>query len=344
MFCKFVAVFERRASIIASYLKRSSFLPRIPSSAVLNMQESYPVIAKVPTHIFTWGKWIEESLGDQKEIVLCITGNPGLPGFYTKFLSTVYECLNKELPVWVIGQAGHDEADESPYKKLVPPLVGNENMYNLQGQLQHKIEFIRKYVPEDVKIHLIGHSIGAYMALELLKVPDISDRVQHCYFLFPTLERMVGAKNGFIATRLVNPVWFALRWFYRIFALLPLFVRTWIIYLYYIVDGIPKYYLGTGLKYMNPDVIDKIWFLAMDEMQKVKELDVETLSKNKQRIKLYYGTTDGWVPVKYYHELKQRIPDIDAELCTRKYEHAFVLRSAAQMGYAVGEWILKFRA
>lgn len=68
------------------------------------MQESYPVVGKVPTHILTWGKWIEESLNDQKEIVICITGNPGLPGFYTQFLSTIHECLNKELPVWVIGE------------------------------------------------------------------------------------------------------------------------------------------------------------------------------------------------------------------------------------------------
>lgn len=217
-------------------------------------------------------------------------------------------------------------------------------MFNLKGQLQHKIEFIRKYVPEDVKIHLIGHSIGAYMALELLKVPDISDRIQHCYFLFPTLERMAKSRNGFIVTRIINPMWCVWQWFYRMFDMLPLFIRTWIIYMYYLVDGIPKYYLGTGLKYMNPSVIDKIWFLAIDEMEKVKDLDMDTLIKNKQRIKLYYGSKDGWVPVQYYHDLKQRIPDIDAELCTRNYEHAFVLRSAAQMGFSVGEWILKYRA
>uniref|UniRef100_A0A2M4APM7 Lipid droplet-associated hydrolase n=1 Tax=Anopheles triannulatus TaxID=58253 RepID=A0A2M4APM7_9DIPT len=334
--------FVKRAGAIRALL-RGTVQPTIRSTTAINMQESYPVIAKVPTHILTWGKWIEESLGDQKEIVLCITGNPGLPGFYTKFLSTVHECLNKEMPVWVIGQAGHDEADENPYKRPTPPLQGNEELYNLSGQLQHKIEFIRKYVPEDVKIHLIAHSIGSYMALELLKVPDISARVKHCYFLFPTLERMASTRNGFIVTRLINPVWCVWQLFYRMFAMLPLFVRTWIIYIYFLFDKIPKCYLGTGLKYMNPAVIDKIWFLAIDEMKKVRELDVDTLSENKHRIKLYYGTTDGWVPVKYYHDLKARLPDIDAELCTKKYDHAFVLRSAAQMGFTVGEWILKYR-
>lgn len=42
------------------------------------MQEAYVNIRDIPTHIMTWGKWIEESLGeDTKEIVICITGNPG---------------------------------------------------------------------------------------------------------------------------------------------------------------------------------------------------------------------------------------------------------------------------
>lgn len=307
------------------------------------MQESYPVVGKVPTHILTWGKWIEESLGGQKEIVICITGNPGLPGFYTQFLSTVYECLNKELPVWVIGHAGHDEAEDGPYKKPLPPLEGNESLYNLAGQLQHKVDFIRKYVPSDVKIHLIGHSIGAYLALELLKIPDISDRIQHCYMLFPTIERMVNTKNGFILTRIVKPFYFLVQWFYQCFALLPTVIKVWIIYAYFVISRTPKYFLGTGLKYANPAVVHKVWIMALDEMEKVRELDVENIKANKYRLKFYYGTTDGWVPVKFYRELMQMVPEVDAELCTRSYEHAFVLKAASQMGFMVGEWILKHR-
>lgn len=307
------------------------------------MQESYPLVGKTPTHIMTWGKWIEESLGDQKEIVICITGNPGLPGFYTQFLSTIYNCLNKELPVWVIGHAGHDEALDGPYKKPLPPLKGNESLYCLAGQLQHKVDFIRKYVPADVKIHMIGHSIGAYLALELLKIPDISDRVQHCYMLFPTIERMVDSKNGFILTRIVKPFYFLVQWFYQCFAVLPTVVKVWIIYAYFVVSRTPKHFMGTGLKYANPAVVDKVWIMALDEMEKVRELDVEHIRANQHRLKFYYGSTDGWVPVKYYRELKQKLPEVDAELCTRKYEHAFVLKSASQMGFMVGEWILKHR-
>lgn len=54
-----------------------------------------------------------------------------------------------------------------------------------------QVEFIRNNIQPDVKIHLIGHSIGAYMALQLLKIDDISKQIQHCYALFPTIEYMV---------------------------------------------------------------------------------------------------------------------------------------------------------
>lgn len=74
------------------------------------MQEGYVVINSVPTHIYTYGKWIEEKFDeDTKEIVLIISGNPGLPGFYTTFASTLYDEFQKRVPVWVIGQAGEFE-------------------------------------------------------------------------------------------------------------------------------------------------------------------------------------------------------------------------------------------
>lgn len=66
------------------------------------MQEAFVNIANVPTHIMTWGHWIEESF-TKKEVIICFTGNPGLPGFYTKFLATIHENVGTDIPVWIIG-------------------------------------------------------------------------------------------------------------------------------------------------------------------------------------------------------------------------------------------------
>lgn len=67
------------------------------------MREAFVNINDVPTHIMTWGNWIEESFS-KKEVVICVTGNPGLPGFYPQFMATIHEQLGSDTPVWVIGK------------------------------------------------------------------------------------------------------------------------------------------------------------------------------------------------------------------------------------------------
>lgn len=66
------------------------------------MREGFVNINCIPTHIFTWGNWIEDSI-EKNEVVICITGNPGLAGFYTQFMSTISQKIGADVPVWVIG-------------------------------------------------------------------------------------------------------------------------------------------------------------------------------------------------------------------------------------------------
>lgn len=60
-------------------------------------------VCGVPTKIRTWGKSLGENF-DRKEIVLFITGNPGLSGFYITFLTTLFKFLQGNIPVWIIGK------------------------------------------------------------------------------------------------------------------------------------------------------------------------------------------------------------------------------------------------
>lgn len=59
-------------------------------------------ISGVPTRILTWGKKLGDKF-DRKEIVLFVTGNPGLSGFYITFLTTLFRFLQGNIPVWIIG-------------------------------------------------------------------------------------------------------------------------------------------------------------------------------------------------------------------------------------------------
>ena len=49
-----------------------------------------------------------------------------------------------------------------------------KDIYGLSGQIEHKIAFLRTHVPKETKLVLIGHSIGCYMCLQILKrAPEI---------------------------------------------------------------------------------------------------------------------------------------------------------------------------
>ncbi|XP_039489332.1 lipid droplet-associated hydrolase [Drosophila santomea] len=305
------------------------------------MQEAYVNINSIPTHIFTWGRWIEETI-TEKEIVICITGNPGLPGFYTEFAGTLQKELG-DLPVWVIGHAGHDDPPEASIRE-VPQLSGNEELFNLDGQIRHKIAFIEKYVPSDVKIHLIGHSIGAWMILQLLENERIRNRIQKCYMLFPTVERMMESPNGWVFTKVAMPLYSVFGYiFFSFFNFLPVWLRLMLIQIYFLIFSIPRQFLGTALKYSKPSVAEKVVFLADDEMARVRGIQREIVEQNLDILKFYYGTTDGWVPVSYYEQLKKDYPKVDAQLDTKKIAHAFVLRHSKPMAVIVKDMIQQHR-
>lgn len=172
--------------------------------------------------------------------------------------------------------------------------------------MKHKIEFIIKYIPKSVKLHIVSHSVGAKISLELLKNDDISKRVQNHYLLFPTIENMFESRNGFFF-KILDRIFIVLQCFYYMFSYLPLRIRTIVLYFFCCLSGYPNYFLGTVIKSSNPATLDKVWFLAKDEIEKINDIDEEVIRNNIHRLKFYYGITDGWVPIKFYKNLLVKV-------------------------------------
>lgn len=68
------------------------------------MREEFVVLSDIPTHVITWGKWLEDSLEDTQELVIFIPGSPSILGYYKKFLHYLYVNFNAELPIWTVGK------------------------------------------------------------------------------------------------------------------------------------------------------------------------------------------------------------------------------------------------
>lgn len=202
---------------------------------------------------------------------------------------------------------------------------------------------MEKYVPSDVKIHLIGHSISAWMIIQILKnYPGFHSRIQHAYLLFPTIERMATSPNGLFFAKMFLPYWFLLRNIVIYFSKCPIYIQAILILLYFSSSSIPHHFLGTALKYARPTIMDKVIYVTNEEMKRIVELDEETLQtlrENHKILKFYYGDDDGWAPKKYIHELKENVPELDVEIDRHKVEHAFVLKSSVEIGKLVAKWI-----
>lgn len=185
------------------------------------------------------------------------------------------------------------------------------------------------------------------MIIEMLKrEPSFRHKIQHSYLLFPTIERMAASSNGFFYTKIFQKIWFLLRFIVIIFSKFPIFFQVFLLSIYFWLSSIPRFFLGTALKYARLSVMEKVLFLANDEMKRVVELDsetLETLRSNHQILKLYYGASDGWTPQKYSRELKEKIPELDLEIDNRKFDHAFVIKSSEEVGRLIADWIMNRR-
>jgi len=259
-----------------------------------------------------------------------------LPGFYTTFCSTLYEQLNRETVIWAVGHAGHDEPKKDLNMK-VPKLKEHPHLYDLKGQINHKLSLLEYIPPQIEKIHVIGHSVGSKIILDLLREsPEFNAKVDMCYLMFPTIENIADSHSGKWFVRL-RPFFFILKLIVLFFNLLPHKLRYGMVKLY--CRDMPEEFLEHCFEHTKLSVVEKILFMASDEMDKITELDEELVKQNVHKLKLYYGKKDNWVKRKYYHKIVERFPEIDAQLCSRDFEHAFVLKSGEDCGEMVANWI-----
>lgn len=70
------------------------------------MEEKFVNVNGVPTRIRMWGESLNGKF-DKKEIILFLSGNPGITGFYITFLSTLFKFLQGETTIWAIGKLKH---------------------------------------------------------------------------------------------------------------------------------------------------------------------------------------------------------------------------------------------
>uniref|UniRef100_A0A3B4FB47 Lipid droplet-associated hydrolase n=1 Tax=Pundamilia nyererei TaxID=303518 RepID=A0A3B4FB47_9CICH len=260
-----------------------------------------------------------------KVLFLIIPGNPGVVGFYRTFMQTLHSRCGYQHPVWAVSHAGHCAPPASMDMIEDGASAAEDDVFGLDGQVEHKLAFLRNHVPRETSLVLIGHSIGCYIILEMMK-RNPERKVLKALLLFPTIERMAQSPQGKVMTPVLCHMRYVVYLPLFLLSLLPDRLKVGLIRLIFNLCG------------LFPRAANAM-YLGGQEMRKVLKRDDTTIGKHLDKLIFYYGATDHWCPVHYYHDIKRDFPLGDFKLCENGFRHAFVLDAGREVAEMVFEWI-----
>nr|XP_055028316.1 lipid droplet-associated hydrolase isoform X3 [Misgurnus anguillicaudatus] len=274
-----------------------------------------------------------------KMLILIIPGNPGVVGFYKTYMWTLYQTFLRRYPVWAVSHAGHCMPPDTFDMIEDASVAEKEDVFGLDGQIEHKLTFLRKHVPRETTLLLIGHSIGCYIILEMMK-RDPELKVLKAVMLFPTIERMACSPQGKLMTPLLCHLRYAVYLPIFLLSLLPERLKAEIVRL---AMG-NLYSLDTSIvpatvSLINVDCAANAMYMGGQEMRLVVKRDDSTIRQHLRKLIFYYGATDHWCPVQYYQDIQRDFPEGDIRLCERGIRHAFVLDAGEEVANMTAQWI-----
>lgn len=267
-------------------------------------------------------------------VVLFIPGNPGLLDFYTPFLTALQDKdLTENLAI--LAQA-HIDHTPGIYHDTLP-----HSRHSLYAQVQSAIELFDTTVAEfsPARVMLIGHSVGSWVALQVLKQrPDL---VAGVFLLFPTICHIADTPNGKKLSSLFKPV--PRHIIARLSAVgkrIPLCIlhrlvgREWPIVQLKVLRELIR----------SPESIRATLRMGDEEMFEIRELDVALLKEHRQRLWFYFAERDGWVGEQKALILNSFEPDVGSLRITYgdpSIPHAFCINHGEEVAQQCHQWLLE---
>ncbi|KAI0896380.1 hypothetical protein F4806DRAFT_60952 [Annulohypoxylon nitens] len=313
-------------------------------------------------------KAIDESQS-RNVLVFFISGNPGLIDYYEPFLSTLRGLLNEAKSLQrtrfqIYGQdlAGFRDEDHEPFTQQRKP-------HDLEHQIQNTLATLaglrvesgsRKGLHYD-EVLLIGHSVGAYIALELfhrlLRNQELAPQLSLTsgILLFPTIHHISSSPSGQKLDLLRRtPVLGdnAYRVAQSFLHLLPQGTLHWIVSK---VLKFPTHAAEITTRWLKSR--DGVWqalHMGMDEMQVICEdrwddelweiaQDAATHDKLVPKFFFFFGKHDHWVASHYRDEfIRTREKQIDRTrliVDEGNIPHAFCINDSEAVAEKVSTWI-----
>ncbi|XVF07571.1 hypothetical protein REPUB_Repub06bG0150900 [Reevesia pubescens] len=255
--------------------------------------------------------------------VVFVPGNPGIITFYKEFVESLYELLGGSASVSAVGSAGQTEKNWDHGK-----------LYSLQEQIDHKIEFIKEQNIE-VPLVLVGHSIGSYISLEMLR--RLPKKAVYCIGLYPFLALNLQSKkqSTIVKIAMSRVLSTALSFLVASLGLLPRQVLRLIFKL-----SFGKSWSNTALEsacshLSQYHIMRNVLFMAKTEFRKLSETpDWEFMRENQDKITFLYGIDDHWGPVQMFEEISKQASGIALSIEREGHTHGFCCTEAGSVWVA----------
>ncbi|XP_024539584.1 lipid droplet-associated hydrolase isoform X1 [Selaginella moellendorffii] len=262
--------------------------------------------------------------------IVFVPGNPGIVGFYKDYLAALSKHFEGAASITAIGHIAHTAHDYEKGKK-----------FSLQQQIDHKAGFLEeRYINSDLPTVLVGHSIGAYIILELLK--RFPNKLQCVIGLHPFLKTnpdslkqavlkaicessLMRATVSSLAGLLGHsPAWISRRLVKAVVG------RAWGPCA---VDTTCKYLLRSSM-------VANFTYMGMTEFAKLKEeVDWDFLRENHRRVCFLFGIDDHWGPLSLLEQVHERVPGLKtAVVQSEDITHDFCCTKPGS------EWVARFTA
>lgn len=257
--------------------------------------------------------------------IVIIPGNPGNSDYYHEFAFHLFDLTKRKNAISVISHAGH----APPVRKR-----GNPSYFTLRDQVQHKLAYLALDSHKNAEIILIGHSLGCYVIQEMMKILP-RDRVTKAFQLFPAIERLrLSPKGIFFQSILGRLSHHIIRLTcYAFHYCLPTWVSNAIIGIRFrsLPDHRKRLLSRSTSAILNPTSMSNIMDLSWEELDVIYPRDDEFIRDHKDKLVFYYGRSDEWVPINFYHDLVRDFPDNQIHLCDMGLFHAFVFNGPVRM-------------
>ncbi|WFD42281.1 hypothetical protein MPSI1_000922 [Malassezia psittaci] len=166
--------------------------------------------------------------------------------------------------------------------------------YTLEDQIgwQAKaLDVLQSYLPPSSPIYIIGHSVGAYIAMQ---VAQNRHDVRGIYLLFPTLSHIAKAPRATSLRYILTPTGaFLLHLFAKIFTYVPYALVCWLVALFTGMESQPARVTASFIT--TRDAPWNALCMAIDEMHTIKAVPTPTLQyldKHNTIVRTYWGEGD----------------------------------------------------